>query len=61
MIERDGKLLFHWIAWSADRGRICDTGHAWGDDVAAATRIAWMCIGGPHMADIVEMQVEAVK
>jgi hypothetical protein len=53
-------MIWRWIAWNKGRERICDCGIARGKTEDIARVIAWQCIGGPHMAEIVEIEVKAV-
>ncbi len=50
-----------WRAWNAKRERICDCGIAMGDTKSDAESVAWMCLGGPHQGEVVEMQLEEVR
>lgn len=50
-----------WRAWTANRSRIADCGIARGATVEEATAVAWQALGGPHMSEVVEMQMEPVS
>ena len=52
------ETLWLWRAWSADRSRICDCGVVRAVDAARASGVASMCLGGPWMRDVVEIEVE---
>jgi len=55
-----GRGLWIWRAWTAGRERIADCGIARADNAAGARDIALLCLGGPHVGAVVEIDVREV-
>jgi hypothetical protein len=59
--EHNGKTLYLWRAWTRDRERIADCGTAWATSDEDARSIGWMCLGGPYMRQVKEVDVQPVR
>lgn len=51
--------IWSWVAWNADRSRICDAGVAYGHE-AEAKRNAFVTMGGPHQADVAFLDLKLI-
>jgi hypothetical protein len=53
--------MWIWRAFTAERARIADCGCAFAVTAREAEAIGWSCLGGPHLLDVVEIQIEEVR
>jgi hypothetical protein len=54
------RSVYKWVAWAANRSRICDAGVAFARTARDAEVIAQMSLGGPWMSEVVSFDVEIV-